>query len=77
MIEKIIKDLIDKLLFEIKNEENQKKIEIELLNPILSRYTNKIYPYFTLLLFLYCINLILIIIILILIIMFNREKIKF
>ena len=67
MIEKIIKDLMEKLLYEIKKEENQTKLEIELLNPILTKYTNKIYPYITLLLFLYCINLLLIIIILILI----------
>ncbi len=67
MIEKIIKDLMEKLLYEIKKEENQTKLEIELLNPILTRYSNKIYPYINLLLFLYCINLLLIIIILILI----------
>ncbi len=76
MIEKIIKNLIDKLLLEVKKEENQSIIEIELLNPLLTKYTNKLYPYVSLLLFLYCLNLLLIIIILTLIIMFNREKIK-
>lgn len=76
-MEKIIKNFIEKILVEIKKEENQNKIELELVNPILIKYTNKIYPYFTLLLFLYCLNLLLMIINLILIIMFNREKIKF
>ena len=74
MIEKIIKDFIDKITIEIKKEENQHKIEFEILNPILSRYTNKIYPYITLLMCLYSLNLLLIVIILILIIMFNWKK---
>lgn len=77
MIEKIIKDLVKNIILEIKKEESQLLIEIEILNPILTKYTNKIYPYFSLLLFLYCINLLLIIVILILIIMFNKEKIIF
>jgi len=74
MIEKIIKDFLDKFLLEIKKKENQEKIEIELINPLLTHYTNKFYPYITLLMILYCINLLLIVIILILIIMFNRKK---
>jgi len=59
---------------EIKKEENQKKLEYEFLNPLLTHYTSKIYPYITLLMILYCINLLLIVIILVLIIMFNRKK---
>ena len=74
MIEKIIKDLFDKFLLEIKKEENQKKLEFDVLNPLLNHYTNKIYPYITLLMILYCINLFLIVVILVLIIMFNRKK---
>jgi hypothetical protein len=74
MIEKIIKDFIDKFILEFKKEENQKKLEFEILNPILTHYTNKIYPYISLLMFLYFINLVLIVLILFLIIMFNRKK---
>ena len=74
MIEKIIKDFIDKFILEFKKEENQKKLEFEILNPILTHYTNKIYPYISLLMFLYFINLLLIILILFLIIMFNRKN---
>jgi hypothetical protein len=74
MIEKIIKDFIDKFLLELKKEENQKKLEYEFLNPLLTHYTNKVYPYITLLMILYCVNLLLIVIILVLIIMFNRKK---
>ena len=74
MIEKIIKDFIDKFILEFKKEENQKKLEFEILNPILTHYTHKIYPYISLLMFLYFINLVLIVLILFLIIMFNRKK---
>lgn len=74
MIEKIIKDFIDKTILEVKKEENKKKIEIEIINPLLNHYTSKIYPYITLLMILYCVNLLLIVIILVLIIMFNRKK---
>jgi hypothetical protein len=74
MIEKIIKDFIDKSILEFKKEENQKKLEIELITPIFTHYTSKIYPYITLLMIFYCVNLLLIVIILVLIIMFNRKK---
>ena len=74
MIEKIIKDFIDKFLLEFKKEENQKKLEFEILNPLLTHYTNKIYPYLSLLMTLYCINLVLIVIILFLIILFNSKN---
>ena len=74
MIEKIIKDFIDKFLLEFKKEENQRKLEFEILNPLLTHYTNKIYPYLSLLMILYCVNLILIVIILFLIILFNSKN---
>ena len=74
MIEKIIKDLFDKFILEIKKEETQKLLEYEILNPLLTHYTDKIYPYISLLMILYCINLVLIVIILVLLIMFNRKK---
>jgi hypothetical protein len=76
MIEKIMKDFIEKLIFEIKKEEIQNKLEDELLNPLFIKYSNKLYPYLNILLYLYCLNLFLIILIIILIIMFNRTKIK-
>jgi hypothetical protein len=76
MIEKVLKDFIEKLIFEIKKEENQNKLEDELLNPLFIKYSNKLYPYLNILLYLYCLNLFLIILIIILIIMFNRTKIK-
>jgi len=74
MIEKIIKDFIEKFLLEFKKEENQKKLEFEILNPPLTHYTNKIYPYIRLLMILYCVNIILIFTILFLIILFNNKN---
>ena len=75
MIEKIIKDFIDKSIVEMKKEENKRKLEFEVFNPLLTQLTEKVYPYITLLMFFYAINLVLIIFILVLIIiMFNRRN---
>jgi hypothetical protein len=75
MIDKLIKDFIDKAIIEIKKQENKERIENEILNPIFSSFTERIYPYVSLLFILYCLNLILIIIILILIILYNKKTI--
>ena len=77
MIEKIIKDFIGKMIHEIKKEENQSKIEKEILIPLFEKYTNKLYTYVNVLIFLYFLNIFLIILIIILIILFNNQKIKF
>jgi hypothetical protein len=66
MIDKITKDFIDKMVIEVKKDDNKKKVREEILNPILNEFTEKIYPYINILFMMYSINLILIIIILIL-----------
>ena len=66
MIDKITKDFIDKMVIEVKKENNRKKIKEEILHPILDEFSEKIYPYINILFMMYSINLILIIIILIL-----------
>ena len=76
MIENIVKKLIDKFILEMKKEDICQKIECELFNPLLTHYTNKIYPYIIILIIFYFINLILIIIILVFIIMFYQQKNK-
>ena len=73
MVENIIKKLIDKLILEIKKEENYQKLEYELVNPLLIHYTRKIYPYIIILIIIYLTNLILIIIILVFIIIFYQK----
>ena len=75
MIDKLTKDFINRLTIEISKEENKLKLEKEILNPILYIFSNKIYPYVSLLFIMYSINLILIIIVLILTIMYNKKNI--
>ena len=74
-MDKLIKDFVKKTAVEIKKQENKERIENEILNPIFSSFTERIYPYVSLLFILYCLNLILIIIILILIILYNKKTI--
>ena len=45
MIERLTKDLLNKVIDELKEEENQKKIENEIINPVLLKFSNKIFPY--------------------------------
>lgn len=73
MIEKITKDFINKLILEINKQDNKDKLEKDIINPIFSNFTDRIYPYVSLLFIMYSINLILIIIILVLIILYNKK----
>jgi len=74
MIDKLIKDIIKKSIEEFKKEENKELIEKDLINPLLKNFTDRIYPYVSLLFIMYSLNLVLIIIILILIILYNNKK---
>ena len=69
MIDKLTKQLIDKMINEFKKEENQTKLNDELFNPVLKIFTDRIYPYISLLFLIYSINLIIIIVILVLVIL--------
>jgi len=71
MLNRIMKDVIKKFIIEINREDNKCIIEKDIFNPIFSNFTQRIYPYVSLLFAMYTINLILIIIILILIIKKN------
>jgi hypothetical protein len=51
MIEKITKDLLIKCISEIKKDENQQLIELEILNPIFIQFQKKFYPYVSLLIY--------------------------
>jgi hypothetical protein len=68
---KVMNDIIKKIIIEIKKEDNKYIIENDIFNPIFSIFAQKIYPYVSLLFAMYTINLILIIIILILIVKKN------
>jgi uncharacterized integral membrane protein len=75
MAEKITKDLLNRIITEIKKEENQKKIENDIINPILIKFSNKIYPYLRIVFSIFILNFLLVLIIFILIIC-NSKKIK-
>ena len=73
MLDKITKDFINKIIIEINKEDNKNKLENEILKPIFQSFSDKIYPYVSLLFIMYSLNLVLIIIILILIILYNKN----
>jgi hypothetical protein len=72
MLDKIIKDFILKSVNELKKTENKELIHKEVLTPMLKNFTDKIFPYVSLLFIMYSINLILIIIILVLLILHKK-----
>jgi hypothetical protein len=72
MIDKLTKDFIDKIVIEIKKDDNKKTLKEEILNPIFSEFSDKIYPYINILFIMYSLNLVLIIVILFLTIL--RKK---
>jgi hypothetical protein len=74
MVDRLTKDLLNKVITEIKKEDNQKQIEIEILNPLLIKFSNKIYPYIKLVFCMFILHFVLIVIILILIIIYNQKK---
>jgi hypothetical protein len=73
MIDKITRDLIDKIVIELNKEDNKEKLEEKIINPILHNFTSKLFPYISLLFIMYSFNIILIISIIILIL--NNNKI--
>lgn len=73
MIEKLTKDFITKVIVEIKKPDNKEKIHSEILEPLFSNFTDRVYPYVSLLFAMYSINLILIIVILVLIILMKKN----
>ena len=73
MIDKLTKDLIDKMVIELNKKDNKEKLENEIINPILQNFTSKLFPYISLLFIMYSFNILLIISIIILVI--NNKKI--
>lgn len=69
MLDKLTKDLIARCIYELKKDENVEILENEIVSPVLTRFTNKIYPYVALFFFMYSLVLIIVILILVLILM--------
>jgi hypothetical protein len=76
MVEKLTKNLLNRIITEIKKEENQKRIEVEILNPILFNFLNRIYPYFRIVFAIFILNFILVLTIFILLIIINKNSIS-
>lgn len=74
MIDKLIKDFVKKAVVEIKKKENKDLIEKEVVDPVLKSFTERIYPYVSLLFIMYSLNLVLIIIILVLLVIYNKKQ---
>jgi len=74
MIDKLIKDFVKKAVVEIKKKENKELLEKEIIDPVLKSFTERIYPYVSLLFIMYSLNLVLIIIILVLLIIYNKKQ---
>lgn len=74
MVEKLTKDLLNRVINELKKEENQKKMEIEILNPLLVKFSNRIYPYVKIGFSIFILNFILVFIIFILLVKINNNK---
>ncbi|VVU95053.1 hypothetical protein CPAV1605_778 [seawater metagenome] len=73
MIQKLTADILYKCMNELKKEENQVKINSNIVKPIISNLSSRLYPYMVILFIMYILILILIISILILI-LFNKKK---
>ena len=76
MIEQLTKDFINKIVIEIKKDDNKKKIKDEILEPIFTEFSDKIYPYISILFLMYSINLVLIIVILFLMLLRRKTNIN-
>ena len=61
MIDKLTKDIIDKIIIEINKENNKEKIEKKIIKPLLTNFSCKLFPYISLLFIMYSLNIILII----------------
>lgn len=72
MIDRITKDCIDKIVFELNKQDNKEKLEKKIIGPILNNFMYKLFPYVSLLFIMYSFNIILIISIIILIL--NNKK---
>jgi hypothetical protein len=73
MIYKITEDILNKCIIELNKNENREKININLIDPIISNITNKLHPYMITIFGMYILILILIISIMFILIM-NKNK---
>lgn len=73
MLYKITGDLLNKCINELQKQENREKININIIDPIISNISDKIHPYMVTIFCMYILILILVILILIILII-NKNK---
>ena len=73
MLYKITGDLLNKCINELQKQENREKINLNLIDPIISNIGDKIHPYMVTIFCMYILILILVILILIILIL-NKNK---
>jgi hypothetical protein len=74
MLQKLTSDILYKCIQELKKEENKVKLNENIVEPVISNLTERLYPYLIILFIMYILVIILVISILI-IILFNKKKI--
>ena len=73
MIYKITNDLLNKFIIEFNKDENRKKINVEIIDPIINDISNRLYPYMIIIFIMYILIIVLIITILFILII-RRKK---
>lgn len=73
MINKITNDLLNKCISEFNKDENRKKINIDIIEPIINDISNRLYPYMIIIFIMYILIIVLIITILFILII-RRKK---
>ena len=73
MMNKITNDILNKCIIEFNKDENRKKINIEIIEPIINDISNRLYPYMIIIFIMYILIIILIITVLFILII-RRKK---
>ena len=74
MISQFASDILDKMIIELKKNENMNKIHINLINPLIDYSFRRIYPYFIATAIIFILTFILAILILVFLIIFIYKK---
>jgi hypothetical protein len=73
IVKKLTKNIIGKLVEEFNNIDNREKIENQIVNPIIYYISNKIYPFFLIILMLIILNFVFSCILLMIVIKLNLK----
>ena len=74
MISKFASDILDKIIIELKKNENMDKIQINLIDPLIYYSFKRIYPYFVITAIIFILTFILAILILVFLVIFIYKK---